>query len=310
MTSRIWIAQGALWWIIAGGITPALAGSMIPAADTTPPPYLGLRAGARPPPPHSPDALPEPGLLVLEVDAAGPVAGIVAPQDLLYSVNGQLLFNVPQWRALLSTLAPGSELELVLSRQDVTQRVSVVLGARAAGTLTPWPEFEESDEAAGTTGEGDATPDAEDPMFAPGAERIDTLLDHIRQSYEDSLPSERIDPVQMEQFMEDVRKHLASADLNAPLHPDAYRVRPLPNLTPTGDKDLVMQGGDEANLVISIRDGEKVYTYRDPDGNVIYQGALETREDREKVPLEVWKKLYELERAEQVSRPGADVTRP
>lgn len=309
MTSRTWIAQAAWWLLLASGINPTLAGSIIPAADTTPPPYLGLRAGALPPP-HDPASTPEPGLRVLEVDATGPVAGLVAPQDVLHSINGQLLFNVAQWRALLSTLAPGANLELVLSRQDLTQRVAVVLGARTPGLLVPWPEFEETPAAEAPPPEGDTpAPDATDTMLAPGVERVDALLDLIRNSYENSLPTEGIDPILVQQFMDDVRKHLSSSDLNAPLHPDAYRVRPLPNLTPTGEKNLVTQGGAEANLVISIRDGQKVYTYRDADGNVIEQGALDTREDRELIPLEVWKKLYELERAEPESTPGTDATR-
>lgn len=138
--------------------------------------------------------------------------------------------------------------------------------------------------------------------------KIDALVDTIRDSYEKSIPRDRLDEAKEEQFLEDVRRHLESSQLSPPpsTNPDDYRQRQHKEILLTGERNAVIMGGDEGSLSLAEHGDETIYTYRDQAGNVIYEGPVESREDREKIPFDVWKLYYEMERDRMESRKQSD----
>jgi hypothetical protein len=55
-------------------------------------------------------------------------------------------------------------------------------------------------------------------------------------------------------------------------------------------------GDDKQQLLITIRDGHQILTAKDPSGKQIFQGPVDTPEQRKLVPQDVRKKLEEMEK--------------
>lgn len=166
---------------------------------------------------------------------------------------------------------------------------------------TDVPDVEETPLATWSTDEVFSSPSTgigtnATPPSPPSAPDIDALLDGIRRAYEHSLPPEVSTPAQIEQFMHDVRLELEAADLVPPLDPDAYRTRRPPVVAPADEGRATVRVDEDSSITLGERDGEQVYTVRDAEGNIVHEGTLESREDRENIPIDVWKELYQLER--------------
>lgn len=147
---------------------------------------------------------------------------------------------------------------------------------------------------------------ADHDHIAMTAEQVDILVDRIREAYEDNLPNARLDDHQEQAFLQDVRRHLEAAKLQLPsTNPDDYETREYQDGVPVNNKAPRGLGGDEGSLSLSQLDGETIYTYRDQKGRIIYQGPIDSRDDRQHLPFEVWKKYFELERDAEESTPGS-----
>ncbi len=169
-------------------------------------------------------------------------------------------------------------------------------------------DWDWSSNAMGPAVDPEAGEAPESPLAAAttDVDQVALLMATIRGAYLDALPTETFDPHQMDRFLDDVRQRLESAALIPPLDPDAYRERPLPQLPPVieGEEGGSVVLDEESSLTLSRRDGRPVYSYRDSQGNILHEGFLDTREDRQDVPFEVWRKLYEFERENRDAQPG------
>lgn len=188
------------------------------------------------------------------------------------------------------------------ARAATTQAVD-----RTADAIEPGLGLEVPDPLAALPGEDDAGASWLRPPRAAGDSAImEQLVEHIRRTYEQYLSPHALDEATLSTVPADRRRHPAAALTMPPEDPDAYRYRPIADIQPSDDQNTMTRGGAEASLSLSVRDGQRVYTYRDTAGNVIHEGPLETSEDRRNVPIEVWKLLYEMENTKTEPPPHAN----
>lgn len=236
------------------------------------------------------------GLTVRDVDPSGPAAGQVETGDLLRSVNSQMLFNVPQFDALLATLRPGEPVDLHLYRGGQGRTVSIPLDERfppAADLLAGAPDATDATNEEG----GRAAALASQPHRG---EPVDVLIDRIRGAFEQTIPEAALNGAQTEQFMEEVRRQIVeSTSPPPPEDPNSYRIVKSPaDQPPSGANRSTVRTEEAASLSVELVNGVRTYTYRDEKGN-LQQGSMESSDDRRNMPIEAWKMLYRMEREGQ-----------
>jgi hypothetical protein len=78
------------------------------------------------------------GLVVGFVDPKSPAVGKLEPHDVLHTVNDQVLFNPPQFAALIRTFKPGTEIRLTVVRGGKPMTVAATLAEKNLPKLTPY----------------------------------------------------------------------------------------------------------------------------------------------------------------------------
>ena len=240
------------------------------------------------------------GLLIADVDPHGPAAAKLRRHDVLLNLNGQVLFNPPQLNGLVHTLRPGDTVALNVMRQSQTQVVTVTLGSRSP--LTP-PATSRSAPADTTPG-GSPTDDAASAgLTAERRMQIESIIDDIRDTDRASVPMEAVSEDDMERFIDRVRERLVDAYVNPVTARESFMPRPE-TVEPAWSAEDIAESRSLAfedgarSAELSLRDGTLFFNFEDEKGNIIFQGPIDTPEQRKRIPGEALKYLDYIENRE------------
>lgn len=222
------------------------------------------------------------GVVVDYVTPDSPAAAAgVQKFDVLQKLNDQKLTGPDQLGTLVRNMADGEQATLTLLRKGTPQTVTVTLRQRAAS--------KESSDWNWSLDYGGAIPHQEEiQKIVRGA--LDQAGDRMRNARDQVAAIKKRIELQTESD-----------------HDGQVKVTRI-----DGDSAEIVLRDDEGELKLSRVDGKRTLVAKDPAGKEIFNGPIESAEDREKVPAPIKARLDQLRNAElpegpgPASAPGAD----
>ena len=240
------------------------------------------------------------GLLVTYVATNSPAAKAgLQKNDVVVEFEGQKLVLAPQLRKLVRMHKEGDKVELTYFRGGKKQTASATLGKTRAGF--------------GFFGEGGSLEGLKQlPFQLRELVSEDGMKEHLKQLQE-ALARAGVDrehiEVEVRKGVEQARKAVAEAMAQTREARRGLAPRPpraLEELARNGvevDKDATvtikshndslrtMVKSDDSGTYVLVANPTKKLTAHDKDGKLVFDGEIETSEQQDKVPREVWRKV-------------------
>jgi len=202
------------------------------------------------------------GLVIdfVEPDSPAAKAGI-RPHDVLVRLGDQILVNPPQLQVLVRLQKPGDKVTLTLVRKAKEQKVTA--------------ELIEKEQVIG----------GEQPMPF-WIQNVQPLRVPLNIQVEPQPPQQK----GMTEHRAEIRREEAKRL--------AEQAKRFGEMAPPGSAHASVSASmadGEHTLTLTITDGKKVLVAKDKDGTVLFEGPVQTDEERAKVPPEILKKLDKME---------------
>jgi membrane-associated protease RseP (regulator of RpoE activity) len=248
---------------------------------------LGLKDGA--------------GLLVTYVAGDSPAekAGL-QKNDVLLEMEGQTLLVPAQLQKLVQARKEGDQVTLKFLRGGKEDSVNATLGKTKTRVMTA---------------DGDnaliwkSAPGAYSYTLTPGA-HADHMIILEKALKEAKIDQERV-KVEVQRSMEEARKAMEEAlrttrkadgslkEVHKELEALAKAQVFMPNdamvvVRSSGKSSKSMVQADESGTIVLVKNPKLRLTAHDKDGNMLFDGEVETKEQREQVPADLWKKVEPL----------------
>ncbi len=236
------------------------------------------------------------GLVVTFVSPDSPAAKAgLEKNDVLVELDGQMLVVPEQFRKLILLHKQGETVKLVLYRAGKKQTVSATLGKPPAG----YSMFDGGHAWDGEQGHW---------VLPFGPDQVNQEVRTIRRN----LGNVKIDTEKVQQevrrSMEQARKAMqeamrASSNAGWPalkalrdLYKSGIDVDNNASVTvrSTGQKVKSIVKADESGTFVVVCNPKPYLTAHDKDGKLVFDGAIDTSEQRDKVPPELWEKVEPL----------------
>lgn len=275
--------------VVAGlGLIPALTPAQQPGAPADSPPgkrdlvkqaFLGVATAPVEPAMGSQLGLePGIGLVVAHVSEDGPASQAIETYDVLTRLNDQWLVNQDQLAVLVRMHGTGSRVNLELYRRGQKRTVEVVLGEREVPAEDAW-----SNRMPGAPGffPYDMPLPPPDPNAFPWSRRF--TPEFPRGNERPNLPGVSPKPGD------------GGEPPREPARPQARESRPGEDGAPSSNVTRYSWSRDGLVFYLEGRDGKWHLTIN-KDGKEIFDGSLNTQQDREQVPPEYRDELKNLEK--------------
>jgi membrane-associated protease RseP (regulator of RpoE activity) len=234
------------------------------------------------------------GLVVTHVSPESPAAGAgLKKNDVLAALSAHPLSHPAQLRRLVQARQPGDEVEVVFYRGGKEQRAHVALGRAPAGfdvfgerifADRPWPLLRDPFRFDGEAFRDQAKALRE--ALRPHEGEVQRNLEHARKA--------------IEQMVRELEKNKDSMQKEGGLLKELFKsgVRVDDSSTvvvrtkSASARTLVKT--DEFGTLIVTGPPDLHLTARDKSGELLFDGRIETPEQRAQVPAEVWKRVAPL----------------
>jgi hypothetical protein len=240
------------------------------------------------------------GLLVHEVLPNSPAATAgLQKHDMLTKLNDQQLVDSGQFSTLVRGVGKGAEVTLTLLRGAKEQTVTVKVGERMASPRMPFPE-------------GMDPRRQMEHWIAPMQERLKRSQERVKEfeqklrEYQERLKvwqkdpaSEIPQPPTPPKFdPENAAIHLNPADILVHAQPGGTRrihVLGLGGASSYNTADAKFLIKDESgDIEVSSKDGKRVLVARDAAGETIFNGPINTEQERKALPEDIRKKIDQI----------------
>jgi membrane-associated protease RseP (regulator of RpoE activity) len=232
------------------------------------------------------------GLVVAYVTTNSPAAKAgIEKNDVLVELAGQSLVHPAQFRKLIQVRKEGDVVKLVFYRGGKKQSVSAPLGKTnvgfglldgerpAPGSFPELPKLQQQLQQTQRELMGRWRVNEKDI-----SDEIRRSMDAARRSYEDAMrqmTNVNLEPVR--KALESLKQSKFMLDSNA-----VFTLRS----SGTAAKSIVK--ADEAGTIVIVANPKLHMTAHDKDGKLLFDGEIETEEQRTKVPADLWKKTQPL----------------
>ena len=269
-------------------------------------PYLGVASTALPVELREQMDLPQDvGLLIRFVQSGSAAAESgLKPHDVLHKFDNQILINHHQMRTLIRMKKPGDKVELDLFRQGKPLKLEVTLGAKQLlinDRLQPIGDAKD-----GVQMQRIPPLDLKNQRawVFPGDQR--NHLKQLREKMTDAgVPPEQIDRIidrqkKMFERLNNMQWHRLRKGEDGRFHLELNPARPGPdgarmNLNFKNQSKMTYSDG-EHTLTITVQDAHKTLLAKDRAGGVIFEGPINTDEQRQALPEPIRNKLDKLEK--------------
>jgi hypothetical protein len=234
------------------------------------------------------------GLVVEYVVPNSPAAAAgIQQNDILKMLNDQILIEPSQLRKLLQTFSDGANVTLTILRKGQEQKVTLKLTKKERPQRNSWTP--------GDKHEGhwdfDDTGDFGDQMQGLKEqlqEQLGAQRGMIRGAVMKAHEAAR-------RAREDARRAAREIRILSQDHGALKATR-----IDLGDAQIVFSD-DKGEMKVENVDGKKLLTAKDPQGKLLFSGPVETKEDRDKMPVDVRERYEKLQQNDlPVVAPGAD----
>jgi serine protease Do len=222
------------------------------------------------------------GLVVEYVvpDSPAAVAG-VQQNDILKMLNDQILIEPSQLRKLLQTFSAGADVTLTILRKGQEQKVTVKLSKKERPQRHSWTPGDKHEAHWDFDDTGD----------------LGEQMQGLKEQLQEQLGEQRgmIHGAVM-------KAHEAARRAREDARRAAREIRILSKDNGTlkatridlGQAQIVFSD-DKGEMKLENVDGKKILTAKDPQGKLLFSGAVETKEDRDKMPADVRERYEKLQ---------------
>lgn len=281
---------------------------MPPPAPPVPTPYIGVVT------------LPPPAVLSAQLglkEGFGLVVGDVLPDspaakagvqkhDVLTKFNDQQLVDAGQFSTLVRAAGKDAEATLTIVRQAKEQKVPVKIGERMAPQRMPFPTANdlhgEIERWRGPAQEGMKKLQDKMKEYGEKMREYQERLKGWQKNPSGDMPQPPPPPV-FEPGHAEIQ--IDPADILVEAQPGG--VRRLRILQPNGavsystaDVKMLMKD-DGGEIEVSSKDGQRVLVAKNPKGEIIFDGPIDTEEQRKKLPEDIRRKLDSIQVRTMVS---------
>jgi len=236
------------------------------------------------------------GLVVDFVETNSPAAKAgLQKNDVLTEFDGQPLVVPQQLRKLVQVRKEGDAVKLVYYRAGKKQTVSATLAHTLTSTGWPGGDVFGGGGNVGTFGGGFSG--------GSGSGRIQMLRDaaaNVKFDQEQLQDEIRHAMDNTRQVYRDAQRQSTNADAAMDKHLEEF----IKSSAPSRQPEFIMRGVDHgthylasvdaAETIMLIRNPNLHLTAHDKDGKLLFDGEIETTEQRAKVPPDMWKKVEPL----------------
>jgi len=215
------------------------------------------------------------GLRVVHVMKGSPADGVIKKNDILLKMGNQKLVDFRQFAALVHAAEPGDTVEFELSRDTAKTNVSVTLGAkkRHGGKMNA----------------------AKMEMFAPMFAKM------MKMMKEKGGMEFEMDEAEFQKIMDKLKRHMKfHGDFDESKMPERFKKMKelLSSVVST------METTDGVSISLKIDDGVKNLVIKDKEGIPVFDGPINTDEERSKVPERYRQMLDDLETTTTIENDG------
>ncbi len=277
---------------------------------------------------HLPSLAPGTGLLVSEVAPDSPASAAGLTQfDVLLRWEDQILVSLEQLQVLVQGRQPGDTARLTLMRggQEVAQEIT--LTARPPQLAAPepapepfapglphpphFPQPPQHPQPPGGLGAAPQMPDEirrwaerflEENLIKPGAADVERWAEKFRKAFEEQWKGWKPKPhdgaeAPKAESTPDHHDHPPTAPGGEPPPED-----PAEGPVVSSVSKIVVSDG-EGSTELTVADGKKDVVFKDPDGNIIFEGPCNTDEERNAIPAHLREKVDRLSLRAQPPQP-------
>jgi hypothetical protein len=255
------------------------------------------------------------GLVVVFVAPDSPAAKAgIQKYDVIEELGDQMLVDPVQLRKLVQMQMEGDTLKLTLYRGGKKQTVSATLAKRTEGWgMSTEPAMAEqlSELSRGSKNSNWVLENRMAPMASADMDRQMIDKQMVNAEVQRNMDEAR------KEIQEALRQSAQASRMARPLAPVPPVAPPMPVLpamvdvgndaTVTVTKDgasvKTIVRSDETGVLVLIASPKKHLTAHDQDGKLLFDGEIETPEQQQKVPAELWEKIKPL--LQQI-KPAAD----
>lgn len=291
-------------------------------------PWLGVGVSECPEPLSAQlDLKPGEGLVVTYVATKSPAAGAgLQRNDVLVELDGQMLVDPIQLRKLIQMHADGESVKIEFYRAGKKQSATAKLVLRPINESSidgeirpdnPWGRspFEPKPPAAFLfnkdklnrgPGAGQTVAPAPHPFdkdelniqVQQAIKQEKQAMEQAQRAVEDAMRQAQNDKEGMNRKLWTIQKELNHfADGGVKLGKDATVI-----VKNEGESVRTMVKKDDSGTYVVVADPQKHLTAHDPNGKLLFDGLIESPEQQQKVPKEVWKKVQPM--LDQLDQPS------
>ncbi|MFC1736209.1 PDZ domain-containing protein [Candidatus Hydrogenedentota bacterium] len=244
------------------------------------------------------------GLIVEHVDGEGPSADLLKKHDIIKELDRQILFNHNQLAALVKTYEPGETVTVKVLRKGKDTNVKVKLGEKEESAA-------DRSRSRGRDAFQITVPTIIEPFrqhkfrgarYKLSKDQLDKVLENLEKEV-GNLKDTLLDQENINGLMERIRKQLEAIQSRA----ENERKR-LGMIRSTLQKDgtTIMEAvnnqimtvtDDDGVYTLMVDDGNKHFSAVEKDGEVLFDGPVNTDAEKEKLSGEMREQLENLEGA-------------
>ncbi|MEC8244150.1 MAG: PDZ domain-containing protein [Verrucomicrobiota bacterium] len=199
--------------------------------------------------------------------------------DVILQLNDQILVNSPQLKALVRMKKPGDNVELKILRKGKPQTLQVTLSEIDK-------PFEKRIPHSGFKGLGTLPSD----LFS---QNFDLLSPNLNSSIRELLKEHGLS--QVPQVLDPTKSDSSELDLNNPIHGPQNTPPNVKSFSFSSQQNHIIIADDEGTIEFTLKDGKKYLKATDADGNTVFDGRVDTDQQRKKLPKNIREKLQKID---------------
>lgn len=199
--------------------------------------------------------------------------------DVILQLNDQILVNSPQLKALVRMKKPGDNVELKILRKGKPQTLQVTLSEIDK-------PFEKRIPRIGFKGLGILPSD----LFS---QNFDLLSPNLNSSIRELLKEHGLS--QVPQVLDPTKSDSIELDLSNPIHGSQITPPNVQSFSFSSQQNHIIIADDEGTIEFTLKDGEKYLKATDADGNTVFDGRVDTDQQRKKLPKNIREKLQKID---------------
>jgi serine protease Do len=225
------------------------------------------------------------GLVVDYVVPDGPAAAAgVQQNDILKMLNDQILTDPDQLAKLVRSYSEGTSVTLTILRKGQEQKLTARLAKKEVPRRHAMLENGNFD--FGDMGDLDDMKDRMREQMSRMKEQLSQLGDQNKGMIHDAVERARD---QVRRASEEARR--AAGQIRTVTRDNGALAQTTIDL----GKAQIVFSDDKGEVRIENKDGRKLLTAKDPQGKLLFSGPIETKEDLDKVPVEVRQRYEKLQ---------------